>query len=155
PSYPSSGRRSAGAALQPRTPTSTAGTHSASTTGRWEGSSSGPVAGGSSSSTPRTRCASGTPSPARDWSSSVSGSTSRAPKLSFSSGGALELAHVPIAVLAGGLATRLGALAATTPKALVEVAGQPFVDHQLVLWQRHGLRRVVVCVGHLGEQIVR
>ena len=85
----------------------------------------------------------------------MSGSTSRAPKLSFSSGGALELARVPIAVLAGGLATRLGAFAATTPKALVEVAGQPFVDHQLALWQRHGLRRVVVCVGHLGDQIVR
>jgi len=65
----------------------------------------------------------------------------------------LQMRDVPVAILAGGLATRLGSLTGTTPKALVEVAGRPFVDHQLSLLLRHGIRRVVFCVGHLGEQI--
>ena len=65
----------------------------------------------------------------------------------------LSMAEVPVAVLAGGLATRLGPVAAAVPKALVEVAGRPFIDHQLMLLHRHGVRRVVLCVGHWGEQV--
>lgn len=61
---------------------------------------------------------------------------------------------LPVAVLAGGLATRLGDVARDTPKALVPVAGEPFVFHQLRLLARHGARRVVLCIGHLGDQIV-
>jgi len=60
---------------------------------------------------------------------------------------------LPVAVLLGGRATRLGDIARDTPKALVEVAGEPFVFHQLRLLARHGAKRVVLCVGHLGEQI--
>ena len=56
-------------------------------------------------------------------------------------------------ILAGGLGTRLGNAAATTPKALTEVAGEPFLFHQLRLLARHGARNVVLCVGHLGGQI--
>ncbi len=63
-------------------------------------------------------------------------------------------ADVPVAILAGGLATRLGELTVETPKSLLPVAGRPFVDQQLGLLRRRGLRRVVLCVGHLGEQIV-
>jgi NDP-sugar pyrophosphorylase family protein len=65
----------------------------------------------------------------------------------------VTLADVPVAILAGGRATRLGALAADLPKALIPVAGRPFVDHQLALLKRNGVRRVVFCVGHLGDQI--
>ena len=61
---------------------------------------------------------------------------------------------LPVAVLAGGLGTRLGDIAQDTPKALVRVAGEPFVYHQLRLLARQGARRVVLCVGHLGDQIV-
>jgi NDP-sugar pyrophosphorylase family protein len=60
----------------------------------------------------------------------------------------------PICILAGGLATRLGGRVAETPKALIEVAGEPFIDHQLRLLARHGAREVVLCVGYLGERIV-
>jgi NDP-sugar pyrophosphorylase family protein len=60
---------------------------------------------------------------------------------------------IPIAILAGGLATRLGPLTAKTPKALVEVAGEPFIAHQLRLLQREKVNEVVLCVGHLGEPI--
>lgn len=59
----------------------------------------------------------------------------------------------PVCILAGGRATRLGARAHDTPKALIEVAGRPFVKHQLEQLAGHGLRRVVLCVGHLGERI--
>jgi len=64
-----------------------------------------------------------------------------------------DIGGVPVAILAGGRATRLGALAANLPKAMVEVAGRPFIDHQLALLQRRGLRRAVLCLGHLGEQV--
>ena len=60
---------------------------------------------------------------------------------------------LPIAVLAGGLGTRLGDVARDRPKALVPVAGEPFIYHQLRLLAGQGARRVVLCVGHLGEQI--
>jgi NDP-sugar pyrophosphorylase family protein len=58
-----------------------------------------------------------------------------------------------MAILAGGLATRLGALSADRPKALMEVCGAPFIDHQLALVARQGITHVVLCVGRLGEMI--
>lgn len=60
---------------------------------------------------------------------------------------------LPVAVLAGGLATRLGALTQQIPKSLVDVAGKPFILHQLGLLQAAGIERVVLCLGHLGEQV--
>ena len=59
----------------------------------------------------------------------------------------------PIAILAGGLGTRLGEQGRFTPKALVEVAGQPFLWHQLRLLAASGAFEIVLCVGHLGELI--
>jgi N-acetyl-alpha-D-muramate 1-phosphate uridylyltransferase len=59
----------------------------------------------------------------------------------------------PVAILAGGLATRMRPVTERIPKALIEVAGRPFIEHQLTLLQREGVRRVVLCVGFLGEMI--
>jgi NDP-sugar pyrophosphorylase family protein len=59
-----------------------------------------------------------------------------------------------VAILAGGLATRLRPVTEKIPKLLVEVAGEPFFTHQLRLLKAAGLTRLVLCVGHLGEQIV-
>ena len=59
----------------------------------------------------------------------------------------------PVAILAGGLATRMRPVTERIPKALIEVAGRPFVEHQLALLQREGVRKVVLCVGYLGEMI--
>ena len=39
------------------------------------------------------------------------------------------------------------------PKAMLPVLGVPFVDHQLELFARNGIRRVLFSVGHLGEQL--
>ena len=60
---------------------------------------------------------------------------------------------LPVGVLAGGLATRLRPITHTIPKSMVEVAGEPFVAHQLRQLAREGVERVVFCIGHLGEQI--
>jgi NDP-sugar pyrophosphorylase family protein len=62
---------------------------------------------------------------------------------------------LPVAILAGGLATRLGALTEKVPKSLILIDGEPFVAHQLRLLQSHGIHRVILCVGHLAEQIER
>jgi NDP-sugar pyrophosphorylase family protein len=59
----------------------------------------------------------------------------------------------PLAILAGGLATRLKPLTEQVPKSMIEVGGQPFIAHQLRLLRRERIDRVVVCLGHLGEQI--
>ena len=67
----------------------------------------------------------------------------------------LDIAQVPVALLAGGLATRLRPITETIPKAMVEVAGRPFIDHQLDLLRRNGIRRVVLCLGYRAEQVER
>jgi NDP-sugar pyrophosphorylase family protein len=59
----------------------------------------------------------------------------------------------PIAVLAGGLSTRMRPLTEQRPKALLEVAGEPFVAHQLRLFAREGVTEVKLLVGHCWEQI--
>ncbi len=59
----------------------------------------------------------------------------------------------PVAILAGGLATRLRPLTEKIPKALIEIAGKPFIAHQLALLKRQGAGRVVICAGFLGEMI--
>jgi NDP-sugar pyrophosphorylase family protein len=64
------------------------------------------------------------------------------------------MTDLPVAILAGGLATRLRPITEKIPKLLVEVAGEPFFSHQLRLLKKSGLTRVVLCVGFLGEKIV-
>ncbi|HEX4045692.1 MAG TPA: sugar phosphate nucleotidyltransferase [Gammaproteobacteria bacterium] len=56
-------------------------------------------------------------------------------------------------ILAGGLATRLRPLTETIPKSLIIINDEPFIDHQLRLLQQQGLRKIVLCVGRLGELI--
>jgi N-acetyl-alpha-D-muramate 1-phosphate uridylyltransferase len=58
-----------------------------------------------------------------------------------------------VAILAGGQATRLRPITESIPKSLVELNGEPFVVHQLRLLRENGIRRVVLCVGHLAEMI--
>ncbi len=60
---------------------------------------------------------------------------------------------LPVAILAGGLATRLRPVTDRMPKSLVEVAGRPFAQHQVELLVSHGLTDIVFLVSHLGEMI--
>ena len=65
----------------------------------------------------------------------------------------IDLANWPVAILAGGLATRLRPATDNIPKALLSVAGEPFLVHQLRLLRSEGFRKIVLCVGYLGELI--
>jgi MurNAc alpha-1-phosphate uridylyltransferase len=60
---------------------------------------------------------------------------------------------LPVAILAGGLATRLRPITQAIPKALIEVAGKPFIAHQLEYLRQQGIASVVLCIGYLGEMI--
>jgi NDP-sugar pyrophosphorylase family protein len=63
--------------------------------------------------------------------------------------------EISVAILAGGLATRLRPVTEKVPKSLVPVAGRPFLAHQLEMLHARGIRRAVLCIGHLGEMIQR
>jgi MurNAc alpha-1-phosphate uridylyltransferase len=58
-----------------------------------------------------------------------------------------------IAILAGGMATRLGALTMDRPKSMVDIQGKPFLEYQLVLLREAGIKNVMLCLGYKGEQI--
>jgi NDP-sugar pyrophosphorylase family protein len=60
---------------------------------------------------------------------------------------------MPVAILAGGLATRLRPLTGTIPKSLIPVNGEPFISLQLRLLKSRGVERVVLCLGYLSEKI--
>ena len=59
----------------------------------------------------------------------------------------------PIIILAGGLATRLRPVTERIPKALAEVAGEPFISHQLRLLRSHGAQRVIISAWYRGDMI--
>ena len=57
-------------------------------------------------------------------------------------------------LLVGGRGTRLGALAASTPKPLLEVApGLRFLDLLLDEVARQGFDEIILLAGHMGEQV--
>jgi NDP-sugar pyrophosphorylase family protein len=60
---------------------------------------------------------------------------------------------LPVAILAGGLATRLRPITEKIPKALIEIAGKPFIFHQLQYLRKEGIEKVVLCLGYLCEMI--
>jgi len=60
---------------------------------------------------------------------------------------------LPVAILAGGMATRLRSITTAIPKSLVEVAGRPFAEHQATLLHKNGVEHVLWLVGHRADQI--
>ena len=57
------------------------------------------------------------------------------------------------AILAGGLASRIRPLSEIVPNALVSVEDRPFLAYQLDLLRANGVRRIVLCVGHLAQKV--
>ncbi len=58
-------------------------------------------------------------------------------------------------VLAAGRGVRLGALTERTPKVLLEVDGRALLDYHLLALRRVGVRRVILVVNYLAEQVER
>ena len=56
--------------------------------------------------------------------------------------------------MCGGLGSRLGALAAKTPKPLLPVGGAPFLDVLLFELGRHGIKRVLLLAGFAAQCIL-
>jgi MurNAc alpha-1-phosphate uridylyltransferase len=64
-----------------------------------------------------------------------------------------ETHMLSVVILAGGLGTRIRQFGENVPKALLDINGEPFLGHQLRLLHKNGIRHVVLCIGHLAEQI--
>ena len=67
----------------------------------------------------------------------------------------VELAQVSVAILAGGLGTRLRPAIGERPKVLAEIDGRPFVAYLLDQVAAAGFREVVLCVGWQAEEVER
>lgn len=63
------------------------------------------------------------------------------------------LAGIDVAVLAGGLGTRIRAVLGDVPKVLAPIDGRPFLDHLLDWLKGHGAGRVVLCLGHGAARV--
>lgn len=60
---------------------------------------------------------------------------------------------VPAVLLVGGLGTRLQSVLLGTPKPLARVGDTPFLQLLVRQLRSQGFRRVVMCTGHLAEQV--
>jgi len=59
----------------------------------------------------------------------------------------------PVVILSGGLATRMGEYTEKIPKAMIDIAGKPFIHWQLSMLRDEKVEHVILCIGHLGEMI--
>ena len=66
----------------------------------------------------------------------------------------MEIANIDVAVLAGGLGTRLQGVLPATPKILAPVGGRPFLEHLLEWLIRQGARRTVLCLGYRSADVL-
>lgn len=63
--------------------------------------------------------------------------------------------HMKVAILAGGLGTRLAEETVTKPKPMVEVGNQPILWHIMKHYGQHGFDEFVLALGYKGEYIKR
>jgi NDP-sugar pyrophosphorylase family protein len=57
---------------------------------------------------------------------------------------------MPIAILAGGLGTRVSEISPGNPKSMIEICGKPFVYWQISRLIQQGYSEIVMCLGHKG-----
>ena len=56
-------------------------------------------------------------------------------------------------VLAGGFGTRLKTVLQDVPKPMAPINGRPFLEYQINYLKQQGIKRVILSVGYLSEQI--
>lgn len=61
---------------------------------------------------------------------------------------------LPVAILAGGFANRLGDISIRTAKSLININGRPFIDWQIDLLRDAGYEHFVLCVSHMSSSII-
>lgn len=64
-----------------------------------------------------------------------------------------DFKNITVAILAGGLGTRLRSKVSDKPKVMAEIRGQPFLKYLLDQLNETGSREAVLCIGYLGDQI--
>jgi NDP-sugar pyrophosphorylase family protein len=60
---------------------------------------------------------------------------------------------ITVAILCGGLGTRLGELAGDLPKPMIDVGGRPFLERVVESFAERGMREFVMLTGHRAEVI--
>ena len=58
-----------------------------------------------------------------------------------------------IIILCGGLATRMLPITEKIPKSMIEIKDKPILWYQIMLLKKQGIKKIVLCVGHLSEYI--
>jgi NDP-sugar pyrophosphorylase family protein len=61
--------------------------------------------------------------------------------------------NMKVVILAGGLGTRLGALARGLPKAMIMVAGRPYLEYVIESFAAREFREFIILVGHHADVI--
>lgn len=64
-----------------------------------------------------------------------------------------NLSEITAVILAGGLGTRLRSKVSDRPKVLAEVQGRPFITYLLDQLWRSGIKKTILCIGYLGDQV--
>jgi glucose-1-phosphate cytidylyltransferase len=65
------------------------------------------------------------------------------------------VATPPVAILAGGLGTRLSEETVQRPKPLVEIGGKPVIWHVMKHYEAHGMDEFVIALGYKKEAVIR
>lgn len=63
------------------------------------------------------------------------------------------MSRTTAAILAGGLGTRLRSVVADRPKVLAPVLGRPYLAYLLEQVATAGIRKCVLCTGHMADQV--
>lgn len=65
----------------------------------------------------------------------------------------VEISELSVAILAGGLGTRLRSVLKDRQKVMAQVADKPFIEHLLEQVNSWGVKHAVLCTGYLSEQV--
>ena len=59
----------------------------------------------------------------------------------------------PAIIIAGGKASRIKQITRRTPKSLIKINNKAFIDYQIDYLKKNGVKKIIFCLGHLGDKI--